>query len=403
MAHPLKNKTFAVVLVAVALTISCSQKPKAVEVLPPVPSAIDAKLLNEAALFLAGLPGGPHSHYHDAESTPAWAQYAKGFNQTWATAEKEQFAAINEFETRELKPSASGNSFLFYPFSGPDVLYATQFFPRSTLYVMAGLEPVGNLSMPAEYRKEDLPAELNGLSIAAASIFKRSFFVTGEMSKHFGGRTPVTNGLLPVMLLLLARSGSVIDGVQLGGITLQGTFEVQPLTQPKHEAVEIVFHAATGGPRKTLYYASTDLGENYDPQKGFGRFVTLHGQHDTLIKSASFLLHWRPFLTLRRQILETSSLILQDDTGVPYRELQKNAWQVKLYGKYSSPDKPFTNQYQKDLAAAFSVPENAHELGFSIGYGYHRRPSSLIVATHPSAKLNAAASLPVAPKGPTAN
>ena len=98
-----------------------------------VAGPVTSKVLNDAARFLAGLPGGPQSQYHEAESTPAWAQYSKGFDDTWATAEKEQFAAVNAFEARELKPSASGNSFLFYPFSGPDVLYATQFFPRSTL------------------------------------------------------------------------------------------------------------------------------------------------------------------------------------------------------------------------------------------------------------------------------
>lgn len=32
-----------------------------------------------------------------------------------------------------------------YMFSGPDFLYATSFFPNASTYVLAGLEPVGEI------------------------------------------------------------------------------------------------------------------------------------------------------------------------------------------------------------------------------------------------------------------
>ena len=145
--------------------------------------------------------------------------------------------------------------------------------------------------------------------------------------------------------------------------------------------MELVFHASAGGPRKTLYYVSTDLAGRYDPKKGFGRFVALKGQHDTLVKSASYLLHAPPFASLRKHILETSTSILQDDTGVPYRELQKDPWRVQLFGHYSAPNAPFKKKFQQDLSDAFEIPGSAHELGFSIGYGYKQRTSSMILAT----------------------
>jgi len=34
---------------------------------------------------------------------------------------------------------------MFYMFSGPDFLYADAFFPEATTYVMAGLEPPGQI------------------------------------------------------------------------------------------------------------------------------------------------------------------------------------------------------------------------------------------------------------------
>ncbi len=410
--HTLTSQTKWLILTAglfLALTPGCSRLAKNTEgataqsAPPPVETAIDPQLLNDAARFIAGLPGRPQGAYRELEATAAWHDYAGAFDKTWSTAEIQQFAPVRAFEERELKPASTGNSFLFYPFSGPDVLYATQFFPRSTLYVMAGLEPVGSLPMPNAFQSNDLANGLRGLRTAAASIFRRSFFITNEMKVQFAGED--TDGLLPVIVMLLARSGYMFDGMRLGDITEQGTFaalagDASKPALPKHTAVELVFHTGSpeapqkNGPRKTLYYVSTDLAGRYDPTKGFGRFIASKGQHDTLIKSASYLLHLAPFTALRKHVLESSSLILQDDTGIPYRTLHNDSWHLQLLGHYSAPGPPFKNKLQKDLAAAFEQPGATHELNFRIGYGYGQRASSLILATRKSDALHAATPAP---------
>jgi hypothetical protein len=61
--------------------------------------------------------------------------------------------------------------------------------------------------------------------------------------------------------------------------------------------------------------------------------------------------------------------------------LKPKDWQVQLYGEYSHPDKPFTNEWQTDLADAFKEPGRVKELGFVLGYGSSRRPSSMMLAT----------------------
>ena len=88
---------------------------------------------------------------------------------------------------------------------------------------------------------------------------------------------------------------------------------------------------------------------------------------------------------MRHYILAKSNLILQDDTGVPYSYFQNAAWQVQLYGEYSAPIKPFKRLYQKDLAQAFKDGSKVRPLGFSLGYGAGRRPSSLILAVRTQA------------------
>jgi hypothetical protein len=76
---------------------------------------------------------------------------------------------------------------------------------------------------------------------------------------------------------------------------------------------------------------------------------------------------------------------LQDDTGVTFRQLKELHWDVRLFGAYSRPDRPFWREYQSDLAKAYQVKANVHELGFSLGYGAGRRPSGLMLARRTAA------------------
>jgi hypothetical protein len=84
--------------------------------------------------------------------------------------------------------------------------------------------------------------------------------------------------------------------------------------------------------------------------------------------------------SIRNYILDNSNLVLQDDTGVPFRDFEASKWDVQLFGAYSHPDRPFQREYQRDLAKAFQAKANARELGFSLRYGAGRRSSSLMLA-----------------------
>ena len=99
----------------------------------------------DAARFLAGLHGRSDSWFAELERTQAWQSYAARLGRTWGELDASQFQAVRTFQGRELSSIHSGSSFVFYPFSGPDVLYATLFFPNCRLFVLAGLEPAGSL------------------------------------------------------------------------------------------------------------------------------------------------------------------------------------------------------------------------------------------------------------------
>ncbi len=343
------------------------------------------------ARFLGGLKGRPDGPFQKLEETPSWKSYAAEFDASWKQLEIEQLQAVDAFQQRELAPLHPRGQFVFYPFSGPDALYLTKFFPEGKTMVMAGLEPVGNLRSTERFKRETLDRELAGWKQSVSTIFERSFFVTREMDSEFHGR--VADGLLPMLLMLLERTGHSVEDVQYGRLSDAGEFlPEQQSEQPvrKHKAVRIRLHRGDEMTSRTLYYFVTNLGPEFEKKPAFSRFLDSLGTPDTLVKSASFLLHWGMCSGMRRYILDKSNLILEDDTGVPYSYFQNEAWKVQLYGEYSAPVKPFKRLYQKDLAAAFEDRSRVKPLGFSLGYGFGRRPSSMILAIRSQAPLRAA-------------
>ena len=344
----------------------------------------------DAASFLAGLHGRSDGWFASLERTAAWQAYAGRLDRAWSEMEQQQFQPVREFQKRELSAIRSNSSFLFYPFSGPDVLYPRIFFPNCRLIVMASLEPVGSLRPLYRYRESNIISALRGWSQSLSSLFYRSFFVTGEMDREFRGR--VADGVLPMILLLLVRSGHRIDRMVYGRLSPTGEFVTEGDPAPGVETlpdagVEIEFHRQSEATRRTLYDFSTDLAKGFAQDPRFAQFLRRLGPSDTLIKSASFLPHWRMCDAIRDFILQNSNLILQDDTGIMFRQLEALNWSVQLFGEYSHPDRPFQREYQPDLAKAFHVKANVRQLGFSLGYGAGRRPSSLMLARRTAATL----------------
>ncbi len=370
----------SVALLAVTLVAQgCTPRPS--EPRPNATGSYEAQGWNDTARFLSGMKGRESGPFRALEETAAWKAYAAEFDANWNHLQAEQMKPVDVFQARELAPIRHTGQYVFYPFSGPDVLYLTRFFPEGKVMVMAGLEPVGSLRVTERYNPKTLDRELAGWKHSVSTIFERSFFVTSEMDSEFRGR--VADGLLPMILLLLERSGDTIEHVEYGQLSPSGEFEPEPQTDPpvrKHKAVKIQFRRLNEVDSRTLYFFSTDLGPAFDKNPAFSRFLDRLGTPDTLVKSAQFLLHWKMCSGLRHYILAKSNLVLQDDTGIPYSYFQNAGWHVSLFGEYSAPVKPFKRLYQKDLAAAFQDPSRVRPLGFSLGYGAGRRPSSMILA-----------------------
>jgi hypothetical protein len=369
---------YPIVLVLIASLIVSGCSTQAPEGIAPPARDARADAYNDDAQFLAGLEVRADSPYRPLEETAEWKQYAADLGDRWSIAESKHLEPIDAFQQRELAPLDSRSDFVFYPFGGPDALYVTRFFPEATLYVLCGLEPVGDI-LTAPVNGHYPASYLRLWTRALSSIFNRSFFITSEMDHYFRGRA--ATGVLPVICLLLARSGHTIDGVQFGRIDDSGAYVVDADTAGgQHVGVQIRFHNNSDSIQRTLCYFSTELGVGFATNPGFSRYVHSLGVAHTLIKSGSFLLHGKDFSALRAQILEISDLILEDDTGIPYRYFTNPPWRVNLFGGYSKPDAPFEGDYQKDLDADFQDPGKVRAMGFTLGYGASLRQTSLILA-----------------------
>jgi hypothetical protein len=346
-------------------------------------------LFNDAARFLAGMPGTPGSGYATLEKSDAWRKYAGEMDTAWKIADEKRLKPVVAFQKAELGGASAKSGFVFYPFSGPDVMYMQGFYPNGTTYVLAGLEMPGTILEPAGYEGKDLDAQFDGLRQGISSLFERSFFVTGEMSRQLRGQK--VDGVLPVILTLLARTGNTIENVRNVEIGDDGKLAELPQAKPKKQpppgdkpdGLEVVYHKDGETKQRKLYYFRLDLGPGLDINPSFLTFSSQFGKPETLIKSASFLLHWKQFIKLRDYIVANSTQIVQDDTGIRYEILRKQKWNVRLYGSYGRPDKPFQSQYQNDMRDAFEEPGRVKPLGFSMGYGTGRRASHVIVAERP--------------------
>jgi hypothetical protein len=94
------------------------------------------------------------------------------------------------------------------------------------------------------------------------------------------------------------------------------------------------------------------------------------------------LLHYAFFSSFRDLILGKSKTILEDDTGIPYKYLPRDKWDVSLYGVYVKPVDDFSGVFQTDLQSAYkdSLRTKPKRLPFSLGYHWGTNQQNLIKA-----------------------
>jgi hypothetical protein len=326
------------------------------------------------AQFISGLNSSAYSL--PADQKAAWAMHAELANSSWANAQTRYLDPVDRWRERTLENGRT-TDLAFYPFSGPDAANVLSFFPDAREYLLIGLEPVGCIPAGlADYTASYFSALRRSLE----AILSVNFFRTNDMQLDFNRAN--LRGVLPALLFLVARSGYSVLDVTRVAITPAGS-----IARSMHDVTGETSGVAirfTNGHRnvRELYYFSLNLRDYRLRQKpGTMKYLASLPEADTLIKSASYLLHTPYFSFVRDTILSKSRRIVEDDSGIPFRFFDPSAWDVHLYGAYTAPIDLFRNRRQGDLELAFASRRDVGPLGFAIGY-HHVKESNLLVATH---------------------
>ena len=253
---------------------------------------------------------------------------------------------------------------MFYMFSGPDFLYANAFYSKASTYVLSALEPVGSVPDLSRLPRGGIASALYNVERSLGSILSFSFFITKEMKTDL--QAGQISGTLPILYVFLARSGMTVKSVSPISLDDQGAayFAGENAGPNAVRGVRIMF-AGSDGQEKTLYYFSTDLSNSGVKASGFLKFCETLAPGNSLIKSASYLLHSGNFTTVRNFLLNNSATIIQDDSGIPLAYYSTKKWRFFPFGRYLGPIDEFPGRYQDSYAALF---RRAQPIDFGIGY-----------------------------------
>ena len=352
-------------------------------------AAANAASPNDTARYLAGMKISEGSSLKALTGSAAYAAHALYFERAWAELDARQLSKVRAWSSENL---TAPRPVLFYMFSGPDFLYANALFPKADTYVLAGLEPAGDLPDVEAPPRPSLPHELAALRASLNSVLSYSFFITKSMKSDLRGHR--LNGALPILYVFLARSGKTVESVGFVSLDKNGALHsgaAADLARNAAAGVKITFLAESNR-RQTLYYFSTDLSNTGTENSGFLRFCAELGAGDSLLKSASYLPHSNNFSNIRAFLLKHSSTIVQDDTGVPFRYFDLTGWDLKPFGTYMRPIPKFHGKYQRDLHSFFEK-RHARPLQFSFGYRWKQHSSNILLAIRKPAGPEEASSL----------
>ena len=340
--------------------------------------AADTVTADDTARFLAGMVPSADSPLMPLTRDPAWQHHARFFDAAFAQLEQGQLSRIRAWAETNL---AAPRPTMFYMFSGPDFLYADAFYSKATTYVLSALEPPGSVPDLTRLPPGGVGAALYNVERSLSSILSFSFFITKQMKVdlHAGQM----GGTLPILYVFLARSGKTIREVGPVALDENGTayFGNENPGRNAARGARIVF-SGPDGVRKTLYYFSTDLSNSGVRASGFLKFCSALAPGNSLIKSASYLLHSGNSTTVRDFILANSATIIQDDSGIPLAYYNPRKWRFFPFGRYAGPIAEFPGRYQESYAELF---RRSQPMDFGIGYRWRANQSNLLLSVRLSA------------------
>jgi Na+-transporting methylmalonyl-CoA/oxaloacetate decarboxylase gamma subunit len=339
-----------------------------------------AALLSATAALLAGHDVTDAKALTSIATAPAVKLHQQSLRASFEKLDAGQLNSVRAFAQAHLK---TADQPLYYPFSGPDLLYAEAFFPQARRYLLTGLEPIGDVPLLANLQADELSASLTELRKSLYTILNFSFFKTNDMRLDL--RRNRLQGVVPLLLTFAGNAGFQVQSARFFYVNSDGTVcntsaaVLASIRAPQIAGVALVLKRRAASATQEIIYLQCDMGDTALTKTPQYLQIVRKLQHGaSFIKSASYLLHKDYFSRTRQLILDTSPIVLQDDSGVPYTYFADSQWQRKLFGSYSAPIALFAAHRQPDLVQAFNSIGSA-SLDFGIGYRHAKQNSALLL------------------------
>jgi hypothetical protein len=367
-------------------SIVTSDTVKAVIVETPFTPCVNDSL-NELMSLIAGINKAENSKVLNSFfKSGQFKSFSDNFEKKWFAYDSSRVKRLVEFRNNEITKTVGTTKKLFYPFSGPDILYGYTFFPDADEYIMMGLEPVGTLPIYDEkgIKPDSMDRYYKKVNTSLHAILKYSFFRTKSMKEDL--KNQELDGTLHLLFLFLARTGNSICSAK--PITLDSTGTIQYVSSfPKlatknalNKGIEIVFNSPDNKTKKLYYYSLNLADGGLKTNRGMIAYLQKMGTINTYLKGASYLMHEKYFSMVRNVILNQSQFVIQDDSGIAFKYFGENGkWNYKFYGQYIKPISLFSYAYQKDLDSAYKL-NGAKPIGFGIGYNFKDKNSNFMIA-----------------------
>lgn len=332
-------------------------------------------LLDCTARFLAGMDQNMESAYTRYQEETYWKEYRNNADKNWAKLERERLEPMRLWERDSISRFVQDSLVMFYPFSGPDYLHAAMLYPDCRKYIFCALEPIQEMPDITEMDSQEQMNFLQSIERSLRDIYGKSYFITTHMMDDL--KKDKTGGVLPLFYVFLVRTAHEILEADPVAIDTSGVLHDTLTAAAKGNWVKgtrIRFRNTGSDTLRELYYFSADVSDKGLKNKpGLLKYLDAQGEVNTMIKSASYMLHYSTFSALRNKILAISRTIFQDDTGIPYKYFKSDKqWLCQLYGEYTKPVKDFGDYvFQKDLDSLYASGYPVHALPFHLGYHWN--------------------------------
>lgn len=344
---------------------------------------------NEDIMLWANLFSGIESNNPEAakiQATKAWQDHKDRLNKEWQNLDENILQKMRKWTLQEGISKPEDTLTLFYPFSGPDFLFANTLFPYSKKIIMVGLEPEGKLSDILAMSQAQLDLYLDKIRKSLYIPNRIGFFRTLSMENDLTDQT--LNGTVHIISLYMVKTGHQIAAIEYIYVDSFGKEVVfndeRPAKNGTAKGLRIKYFNENDTDYRTLYYFPFDLSDkNMIKYPDFMFFIENQGTKLALAKSASYLMHSDSFSAIRRMFLSQSKKILQDDTGAKYIDIVNEGFYTAIYGEYSKTIAMFNFRYQPEYKEAFQQ-RTAKDIDFKIGYNTKHGESSFIFASRDS-------------------